>query len=101
MVTNCKRLLKKINNIHFLRLTALDIINFALGLNTLFEHIFVQSYFFGKSCRTRKLLTINTIPITPTMVFNAAIAVFRLKSQPSEIQRNGMFLFCFCCLEVY
>ena len=35
---------KEINNIHFLRLTALDIINFARGLKTLFEHISVQSY---------------------------------------------------------
>ena len=64
-------------------LTVLDIINFALGLIMILNMFLLNSFFFfffQKSCRTRKLLTINTIPIKPTMVFNAAIAVFRLKS---------------------
>ena len=62
-------------------LTVLDIITFALGLTMILNMFLSNSFFFfQKSCRTRKLRTINTIPIKPTMVLNAAISVFRLKS---------------------
>ena len=69
---------KEINNIHFFRLTALDIINFARGLKTLFEHISVQSYCrkvvahvnYLRLTRPRSHLQWSSMPPSPFFALN-------------------------------